>query len=104
MTIWEGLPRQAAPDFSQSFIRYSYCINNPLVYTDPSGELSKFWKWTLNAVFTSVLTVVTGGAVPFAAVVSSWIVGTIDGLSDGKSFLDATYQGGHEACMAGFLI
>jgi len=27
------------PDFSQSFNRYSYCLNNPLKYTDPSGEL-----------------------------------------------------------------
>ena len=27
-----------APDFSQSFNRYSYCLNNPLKYTDPSGE------------------------------------------------------------------
>jgi RHS repeat-associated protein len=27
-----------APDFSQSFNRYSYCINNPLRYTDPGGQ------------------------------------------------------------------
>lgn len=27
------------PDFSQSFNRYSYCLNNPLKYVDPSGEL-----------------------------------------------------------------
>ena len=27
------------PDFSQNFNRYSYCLNNPLVYTDPDGEL-----------------------------------------------------------------
>jgi len=27
-----------APDFSQSLNRYSYCINNPLMYTDPDGE------------------------------------------------------------------
>lgn len=26
------------PDFSQSLNRYSYCLNNPLKYTDPSGE------------------------------------------------------------------
>ena len=28
-----------APDDSQSFNRYTYCLNNPLKYTDPSGEL-----------------------------------------------------------------
>ena len=27
------------PDNSQSFNRYTYCLNNPLKYTDPSGEL-----------------------------------------------------------------
>jgi RHS repeat-associated protein len=27
-----------APDFSQSFNRYSYCYNNPLIYTDPDGN------------------------------------------------------------------
>ena len=31
-----------AADFSQSFNRYSYCINNPLKYTDPSGQYF-FW-------------------------------------------------------------
>jgi RHS repeat-associated protein len=30
-----------APDFTQNYNRYSYCLNNPLVYTDPSGEI--FW-------------------------------------------------------------
>ena len=28
-------------DFSQSYNRYSYCLNNPLKYYDPSGEI--FW-------------------------------------------------------------
>ena len=30
------------PDNSQNFNRYSYCLNNPLKYTDPSGELAWF--------------------------------------------------------------
>jgi hypothetical protein len=29
------------PDFTQSYNRYSYCLNNPFSYTDPSGEF--FW-------------------------------------------------------------
>lgn len=28
------------PDNSQNFNRYSYCLNNPLKYTDPSGEFA----------------------------------------------------------------
>ena len=27
------------PEFTQGFNRYSYCLNNPLKYTDPSGEM-----------------------------------------------------------------
>ena len=26
------------PSNTQAFNRYSYCLNNPLMYTDPSGE------------------------------------------------------------------
>ncbi|KOH47170.1 RHS repeat-associated core domain-containing protein [Sunxiuqinia dokdonensis] len=36
-----------APDFTQSFNRYSYCLNNPLKYSDPSGE---FW-WMVPVIF-----------------------------------------------------
>ena len=39
-------PYVQAPDFTQSFNRYAYCWNNPLVYTDPSGEF----------IFTALLT------------------------------------------------
>lgn len=35
------------PDFSQNFNRYSYCLNNPLVYVDPDGE----WAWIVGAAF-----------------------------------------------------
>ncbi len=38
-----------APDFSQSFNRYSYCWNNPLKYTDPSGEI--VWAPIIAAAF-----------------------------------------------------
>ncbi|MDR2916030.1 MAG: hypothetical protein LBV74_14595 [Tannerella sp.] len=33
-------PFVQAPDFSQSFNRYSYALNNPLLYTDPTGEIA----------------------------------------------------------------
>ena len=31
-------PYVQAPDFTQNFNRYSYCLNNPLKYSDESGE------------------------------------------------------------------
>ena len=40
-------PYVQAPENTQSFNRYSYCLNNPLRYTDKSGELFIFddWLW-----------------------------------------------------------
>ncbi len=46
-----------SPDFSQSFNRYSYAWNNPLVYTDPSGEvlMAPFFLMAMVADYTSNL-------------------------------------------------
>jgi len=30
------------PDFTQNFNRYTYCLNNPLIYKDPDGEIVWF--------------------------------------------------------------
>lgn len=38
-------PYVQMPDFSQNFNRYSYCMNNPLRYTDPTGE---FITWSIS--------------------------------------------------------
>ncbi|MBR3557919.1 MAG: hypothetical protein IKN78_03525 [Bacteroidales bacterium] len=37
-----------APEFTQSYNRYSYCLNNPLQWVDPSGELS-FNDWYIDS-------------------------------------------------------
>ncbi len=44
-----------APGFTQSYNRYSYCLNNPLQYTDPSGE---FWHLIVGAAIGGFLNVV----------------------------------------------
>ena len=36
-------PYVQMPDFTQNFNRYSYCLNNPLIYTDPDGEFLLLW-------------------------------------------------------------
>lgn len=48
-----------APDFSQSFNRYSYAINNPLLYIDPSGE---FWQYIVSGLVGGVINWATHGA------------------------------------------
>ena len=47
------------PDFSQNFNRYSYCLNNPLVYTDPSGEI----VWFVPVIIGSVIGSYIGGVI-----------------------------------------
>ena len=51
------------PDNSQSFNRYSYCLNNPLKYVDPDGE---FW-WIVAAAFigggTNLLMKISNGQI-----------------------------------------
>ncbi|MCD6661526.1 MAG: polymorphic toxin type 23 domain-containing protein [Lentimicrobium sp.] len=48
-------PYMQAPDFSQSFNRYSYCFNNPLRYTDPSGEISFAILWPISCFGTMLI-------------------------------------------------
>ena len=45
------------PDFSQNFNRYAYCLNNPLKYTDPSGEIHVLAVVAIGAA----VTVITNG-------------------------------------------
>jgi len=35
-----------APDFTQNYNSYSYCFNNPLKYSDPTGLSSYYDPWT----------------------------------------------------------
>ena len=59
-------PYVQMPDYSQNFNRYAYCLNNPLVYTDPSGEF----------IFTLLATIIPGAQplLPFAIAADiSWM-------------------------------
>ncbi|MDR2423293.1 MAG: RHS repeat-associated core domain-containing protein [Prevotellaceae bacterium] len=46
-------PYVQMPDFTQNFNRYSYCLNNPLVYTDESGEV---W-WLIPVIVAGVFAI-----------------------------------------------
>jgi hypothetical protein len=64
-------------DFTQNFNRYSYALNNPLKYTDPSGE--KWWHWVLGvgALFDPASVLVSAfTTMPVAAGTATTIAGT----------------------------
>jgi RHS repeat-associated protein len=61
-----------APENPQSLNRYSYCLNNPLIYTDPSGE---FWEWVIIGALFGAFT----GAVEAHMNGQNWFVGALTG-------------------------
>ena len=85
------------PDYSQNFNRYTYCMNNPLKYTDPDGEIAwfvpviagaiigaytgasiqshtaAFWQWSSDSWKGAIVGGVIGGAIGYS--VSSVIYG-----------------------------
>ncbi len=63
-------------DFSQSYNRYAYCLNNPLIYTDPSGEnpLIAFLAITVFNAFSAGMQADFNGQDVFKAVAKSLVV------------------------------
>lgn len=44
------------PDFAQNFNRYSYCLNNPLIYIDENGE---YWHIIAGAIIGGTINLIT---------------------------------------------
>ena len=66
------------PDFSQNYNRYAYCFNNPLSYSDPSGE----WvEWLMYGVFNGVVNVI-------------WNIENIDNFAEGALAFGAGFVSG----------
>lgn len=66
------------PDFSQNYNRYAYCFNNPLTYSDPSGE----WvEWLMYGVFNGAVNVI-------------WNLDNIDNFAEGALAFGAGFVSG----------
>lgn len=52
-------PYVQAPEHSQSFNRYSYCMNNPLKYTDKSGEIFGIDDILIGAAIGAIISATT---------------------------------------------
>ena len=103
-----------APDFTQSLNRYSYCINNPLSLTDPSGYswLGDNWKSIVAScvgVAVSYFTAGIGSGLG-AAIIAGACGGAagaftgalLNGANIGQ-IAKATFLGGLQGAASGFL-
>jgi len=70
-------PYVQAPDFTQNYNRYSYCLNNPLKYTDERGE---FLTWNISLQGLSIGINLTTIGIPLGVGIN---VGWGNGLSTG---------------------
>ncbi|MFT3740236.1 MAG: RHS repeat-associated core domain-containing protein [Breznakibacter sp.] len=70
------------PDFTQSYNRYGYCWNNPLKYTDPTGEY---------AIVDDIIAAAVGGIINLA---SNAIQGNIHSFGQGLAAFGAGAVGG----------
>ncbi len=76
-------PYVQIPGVRGGFNRYSYCLNNPLVYTDPDGEI----------IFTTICTLVPG-LQPFIPIAIGTDIGWMTGGIRGAKADDMTFWGG----------
>ena len=82
-------PYVQAPDFSQNFNRYSYCLNNPLKYTDISGE---WMGWD------DVIAMVVGGVFNLG---SNLLQGNVNSFWQGLSLFGVGAVAGEAALYTG---
>ena len=77
------------PDFTQNFNRYSYGLNNPLVYVDENGELAWF-----------VIPLIVAGVYAIGNTVSHAMDGDVGDFWDGaKYFLQGAVSGFALGCL-----
>ena len=71
-------PYVQMPDFSQNFNRYSYCLNNPLVYVDEDGE---FFLATMlfGAFINTIIQGVSGNINNFGDLITTFGIGALSG-------------------------
>jgi hypothetical protein len=107
------------PGDTQNYNRYGYVLNNPLKYTDPSGELSwrSVGRWikrnsqaitiVVTVAVAVTLTVVTAGmASPLLAAVivgggAGFTAGAVGTWTQGGSFADGLLNGAVQGIISG---
>ena len=105
-----------APDFTQSFNRYSYCLNNPLQYVDPSGESFIALGFAIGAMVNVISQMITGNINSASDFLFSAFIGGIAGVVSGAAgsaamsaagvggFLGGAASGAASGAAGGFIV
>ena len=79
-----------SPTNSQGFNRYSYCLNNPLVYTDPDGNNPIIAAMIIGAIINVAVQGISGNLHSFGDVALAAGVGALAGAAGGLAGQAAT--------------
>jgi RHS repeat-associated protein len=96
-----------APGDPQTLNRYSYCRNNPFIYTDPTGHL--FWVAALVGVMMlgagagAGIAAITGGDVGMGALTGAIAAGAFFGAGQGIAALGLVTQAGAYTSTGAFM-
>ena len=74
-------PYVQAPSMSMNFNRYAYCMNNPLKYTDPTGEFCIGAAIFIGGFINFAIQGITGNINSFGDCVKAWTIGGLSGLT-----------------------
>ena len=91
------------PDNSQNFNRYSYCLNNPLKYTDPSGEIFSIDDFLFFSIASGAMMGAMNAEMSGKSVWSGTLVGALGNAATYGvgSLFGPVGSFGHEALRAG---
>jgi RHS repeat-associated protein len=81
------------PNNTQSFNRYGYCWNNPLKYTDPSGEFIWFVPLIYAAINVGVDLIMNNGKMNFGQIAISAAQGALNGYLGGATTVGGAFLG-----------
>lgn len=106
-------PYVANNTFTQDFNRYSYCRNNPLLYTDPSGEwihlvigaaIGGVMNWAMNGAEFSWRGLGYFGVGALAGASGAWIGGAVAGAVGTAGFWSGMAIGSSSSAISGFAL
>jgi RHS repeat-associated protein len=82
------------PSSTQNYNRFGYCLNNPQIYTDPSGDF----------IFTLLASIIPGAQFLLPLAISTdigWMTGGVSSVANGGTFWEGAWKGAVTGAISG---